>query len=154
MTKPFYISKEGLDKLKKELNYLKTIKRREIAQRIQEAKEMGDLSENTEYSQARDDQSFNENRITELEERIKNAKIIIRPVKKQAVVAIGSSIVVSTNGTKKEFTIVGSEEANPAEGKISNESPLGEKFLGKSIGDKVEIITPKGKAVYKILGIK
>lgn len=153
MAKFQYISKEGLEELKKELHDLKTQKRREIAQRLQEAKSLGDLSENAEYLEAKEAQSALESRILELEEIIKQSRVIEKPTKKNYV-SIGSTVEVEFDGRSREFTIVGSEEASPAEGKISNESPLGKAFLGRKVKEEVEVKTPKGKVRYKILGIK
>ena len=134
-----YISPEGLEKLKKELENRRTKIRQEIANRLEEAKGLGDLSENTEYHTAKEEQIFNENRIIELDEIIK------------------SSIVFdsSKNQTKRDGKVdIGSQEANPAEGKISNESPLGMAFFGREIGDIIEAETPKGKVGYKIKSIR
>jgi len=147
-----YISPEGLEQLKKELEELKK-KRQEIAKRLEEAKDLGDLTENTEYMEARNAQSLNEGRILELTELIKNA-IIINQEKKRGLVQIGSRIKVSSNREIYYFTIVGSEEAEPEQGKISNESPLGKAFLGHKVGEEVEVETPKGKVRYKILTIE
>ncbi len=148
-----FVTKEGLKKLKEELNYLKTTKRQEIAKRIQAAKDLGDLSENAEYSEAKEQQALNEKRIAELEEILKNAQTIDDRHPKSNVVQIGSTITVRSNKKERTFTIVGSNEANPAEGKISNESPLAMSFLGHKAGDKVEVETPKGKIVYSIISI-
>lgn len=147
--KTIYLTEEGLTKLKNELNYLKTTKRKEIAGRIASAKELGDLSENAEYSAAKEDQSLMESRVLELEEQLRHVEIIVKP-KTTSIVLIGSSIVVESD--KKEFTfeIVGSNEANPSSGKISNESPLGKSFLGKKVGDEVEVTVPKGKVTYTV----
>ena len=149
-----FITKQGLEKLKKELERLKTIKRREIAQSLQKAKELGDLSENAEYSEAKESQSFNEGRISELEEIIKGAATIKTSANQGDIVQIGSTVQVKNGNINREYTIVGSEEADPANGRISNKSPLGVAFLGKKTGDEVEIETPGGKMRYKILGIK
>jgi transcription elongation factor GreA len=151
--KPYYISKEALEELKKELNYLKNVKRREIAERIKEAKALGDLSENAEYQEAKTAQSENEGRIAELEDLIRRAVVI----KKHAVserVWIGSTIKVRSGTKFRTFTIVGSEESDPEKGLISNESPLGKAFLGKKVNDEVEVSTPSGKVKYKIIAIK
>lgn len=152
MAKTQYISKEGLEKFKKELNELKTVKRREIAQRLQEAKSLGDLSENAEYIEAKEAQSALESRILEIESIIKHSRLIEKPTKKNYV-SIGSTVEVKIDGHSRKFAIVGSEEANPAEGKISNESPLGKAFLGRKTGEEIEVKTPKGKARYKIVRI-
>lgn len=151
-----YLTAEAYKKLKEELEYLRKVKRKEIAQRVQEAKELGDLSENADYQKAKEDQAALESRIIELEEFLKRA-VIIQP-KKTDRVEIGSIIEVenlSQSTSKKQvFTIVGSHEAQPLEGRISNESPLGKAFLGKKVGEIADVETPKGKVQYKILKIK
>jgi transcription elongation factor GreA len=147
-----YISKEGLEQIKKELEELK-LKRQEIAQRLEEAKALGDLSENTEYLQAKEAQAFNEGKVLELEELLKNAVVISRNGG-NSMVQVGGTVEVNCQGTKQTFTIVGSEEANPGQGKISNESPLGKAFLGHKAGDSVEVETPRGRMNYKIVSVK
>lgn len=147
-----YLTEEGYKKLKEELEFLRTTKRQEIARRIQEAKELGDLSENAEYSAAKDAKSEAETRISELEMILKESTIIEEP-KKIGVVQVGSTIVVENDNGGHKYTIVGRNEANPAEGKISNESPLGMAFLGKKTNDKVSVKTPKGMTNYKIKSI-
>lgn len=149
-----YLTSDGYKKLKKEIEYLKKTKRTEIVSRIKEAKELGDLSENAEYADAREEQSFVEGRILELEEILKNAKVIDPKSSQPGTVDIGDALVVKKNGEQLKYTIVGSNEANPSEGKISNESPLGKAFLGRSKGDKIKVKTPKGEALYDILEIK
>lgn len=155
-----YISKEGLKKLKKELKKRTIIIRREIAKRLEEAKSMGDLSENIEYTATKDAQAFNEGRVFELEEIIKKA-VLIKPTKgqlqKDKKVQIGSVVKVNPVGAsspKLSFMIVGSQETDPAQGKISNESPLGQTFLGCKIGDIIKAKAPKGVIKYKIVGIE
>ena len=161
-----YISPEGLEELKKELEERKTVKRQEIAERLEEAKSLGDLSENTEYSAAKEAQAFNEGKILELEEMIRGATLF-KPKSgggsgKSKTVQLGSVVEVKlTEGgsrqglaKKQAFTIVGFQEVDPAQGKISNESPLGQAFLGHQIGDIIELETPKGKVKYKIVKIK
>jgi len=147
-----YLSKEGLEQVKKEVDDLK-LKRQEIAQRLEESKALGDLSENMEYLQAKEAQAFNEGKILELEEVLKNA-IVINKNGGNSIVQIGGTVEINCQGEKQTFTIVGSEEANPAQGKISNESPLGKAFLGHKAGETVEVETPRGKATYKIMSIK
>ena len=149
-----FITSEGLEKLKAELEKLKAVKRRKIANRIQKAKEMGDLSENAEYSEAKDEQALNETRIAELEETLKNITTIDDRHLNSDVVQIGSTLVVKCNGETKEFTIVGSNEANPSEGKISNETPLATALLGRKTDDEVRVEIPSGKMSYKIMEIK
>jgi len=148
---PQYLSEEGLEQHKKELEDLK-LKRQEIAQRIEEAKALGDLSENQEYASAREAQAFNEGKILELEQLLRDAIVIDKP-RKSSIVHIGSSVEVWANGKAQSFTIVGSEEADPASGKISNESPLGKALLEHKVGDAIEVETPAGKIVYKIAAI-
>ncbi len=152
MANQTYLSPEGIETLKKELQELKTKKRQEIAKRLQEAKDLGDLSENAEYFEAKEAQSLNENRIAELEELLKNA-VVIKTPSAEDIVRIGSTIETKLNNTIEIFNIVGSAEAKPQEGKISNESPLGRAFLGKKAGDEVEIKTPGGIVKYKIIKI-
>lgn len=147
-----YVTKEGLAKLKSELKELKTNKRKEIAWRIQEAKELGDLSENAEYGEAKDEQAFIEGRIIELENIMKNVEVI--PEKSTGdIVQVGSTVTFATDQGEKQYTIVGSNEANPLKGLISNESPLGQAFIGHKLGDKVKVVLPSGQFTYKIVKI-
>ena len=149
---PVYVTQEGLEKLKKELQELKTVRRKEVAGRIERAKDMGDLSENAEYSEAKDEQGFIEGRIIELESMIPNA-VIIEHIE-TGCCSVGSTVRVSAAGKEKEYTIVGANEADPLAGRISNESPLGIAFLGKCAGDTVEVKVPSGKIVYSIISVK
>jgi transcription elongation factor GreA len=146
------ISQEGYDKLEKELEYLKTIKRREIANRIQKAKDMGDLSENAEYSEAKDAQAFNDGRIAELSIMLKSLTVVQNGSEK-GIISMGSKVITELKGNKKEFTIVSFNEADPLEGKISNESPLGRSLLNKKKGEKVAVLTPKGEMEYTIIKV-
>lgn len=148
-----FITADGLQKLQDELHQLKTLKRREIAQRIQEAKELGDLSENAEYVEAKNEQSFVEGRIAELETVVKNA-VIIEDAKNAEQVRVGSVVTASSDGTKVTYAIVGSNESDPSNGRISNESPLGQALIGKRVGDSFEIDTPRGKRLFSIGAIK
>lgn len=148
-----YISPEGLEKLKEELNKFKTEERQAIAARLESAKALGDLSENAEYQEAKEAQSLNEVRIAELEEMLKNIVVIKKPAGTD-IVQVGSQVVVERGGVEETYNIVGSEEANPIAGKISNESPLGKSFLGKRRGDVVEVKTPGGVASYRIKEIR
>ena len=148
-----YISPEGLEKLKEELNKLKTEERQAIATRLEAAKALGDLSENAEYQEAKEAQSLNEARIVELEEMLKNVVIIKKPSGTDYV-QVGSQVVVERDGAEEVYSIVGSEEADPLAGKISNESPMGKAFLGKRRGDVVEVKTPGGNVSYKIKEIR
>ena len=152
MAQQTYLSREGIESLEKELQELKTKKRQEIAKRLQEAKDLGDLSENAEYFEAKEAQSFNENRIAELRGLLKNS-VTIEASSKEDIVGIGSTIEVKSGNGTEIFRIVGSAEANPQEGKISNESPLGRAFLGRKIGEELEISAPNGIKKYKIIKI-
>ncbi|MBU1165099.1 transcription elongation factor GreA [Patescibacteria group bacterium] len=147
-----YISKEGLTKLMSELEELKNVKRKEVIERITKAKELGDLSENADYHDAKDEQGFIEGRIIELEHMIKNV-VIVENNKKSDIVDIGHKVKILCEGSEREYEIVGSNEANPAEYKISNESPLGQAFLGSKVGDVVKVIVPKGEMECEILAI-
>lgn len=148
-----YISEEGYQKLAQELNGLKTISRQEIASRIEEAKKLGDLSENAEYIEAKEAQELNEKKIAELEEFFRSAEVISKH-REKGIVQVGSSIEVKSGQKAMRFIIVGSEEADPSAGKISYLSPLGNAFLNKKEGDEVDVSTPNGKIKYKIVGIK
>ena len=150
--KQFYLTQEGLKKIKKELDELKNVRRKEISERIGRAKELGDLSENAEYHDAKDEQGMIEGRILELTNILNNA--IISNGKKDGVVGLGSIVKVKSNDEEKEFTVVGFNEADPSIGKISNESPLGKAFLNRRAGDRVTVTTPKGELKYSILEIK
>jgi transcription elongation factor GreA len=151
---PYYVTEEAYKKLKNEYENLVKNKRIELAKRIQEAKDLGDLSENAEYEEARTAQSFLEGRIEELSDLLRRAT----PIKNHRanVITVGATVDVEDldKKTKKTFTIVGIEEADPLEGKISNISPLGKVLLGKSGGDVVKLKTPKGETKFKILRIK
>jgi len=147
------ITKEGYEKMEKEIEYLIAVKRKGIAERIQKAKEMGDLSENAEYQEAKDEQAYNEGKIIELKATLKNLTIVENDRGKEEV-GMGSEITVKAGDKEKQFTIVSFNEVDPLAGKISNESPLGRAFLGKKKGDKVIVETPKGEKEYEILSIK
>ena len=151
---PSYLTPEGLEKLKKELNYLKTVKRKEIAESIKYAASFGDRSENFAYQQAKEDQSFLERRILELENIIRNVKVIKK--EKTGKVQIGSMVTIVSLDNKKteKFQIVGPEEVDLKEGRISFESPLGKALLGEYIGVKIKVETLEGKIQYKILKIE
>ena len=147
------ISREGYEKLKKELDYLSYEKRKEIAERIERAKDMGDLSENAEYAEAKDAQAFNEGRVVELTQLLKLLTVVENGNNSNKV-GMGSTVNVKSNGEEKIYTIVSFNEADPLAGKISNESPLGRAFVGKKKGDTVTVMTPKGEANYEIVDIK
>lgn len=147
------ITEEGLKKIKEELENRKTTIRQGIADAIKEAKEQGDLSENAEYSEAKRQQAENEARIAELEFMLKESTVVAYNGQATDVAQIGSKVKVVTNGQEMEFQIVGSNEASPAEKKISNESPIGKGFIGKKKNDSVQIETPGGKIDFKILAV-
>ncbi|MCK4554324.1 transcription elongation factor GreA [Candidatus Parcubacteria bacterium] len=147
------ISQEGYDKLKKELEHLTKTRRREIAKRIASAKELGDLSENAEYAEAKDEQAFNEGRVAEVTALLKNLTIVENGNNK-GTVGMGSKVTVKINENERQYTIVSFNEADPSTGKISNESPLGMAFIDKKVGDIVRVETPGGEAEYKILNIE
>jgi len=151
MAEILYITVEGLEKLKKELKELKEVKRPTVALRIKNAREMGDISENAEYDAARQEQAFMEGRISELEEVIKNSKVIEKG--ETGVVHVGAQVTVHIEGGEETFYIVGASEANPLENKISHESPLGAALLGKRVGDTFDVDAPIGKLSYKITKI-
>lgn len=150
MAKIFTI--EGLKKLNDELEERRTKIRHEIAQTIKEAKEQGDLSENAEYSEAKHHQNENESRIGELEAMLKDS-VVAAKHKSGSIVDIGSKLTVKVSGQELTFEIVGSNEVDPAVGKISNESPLGKEFIGKGKGDKVKVAAPVGMIQYEILSV-
>ncbi len=153
MSEQKYLTKEGLEKIVRELDQLKQIKRKEIAERIAEAIKLGDLSENAEYHEAKDEQGQNESRIMELEDVLKTAEVV-EGSGEQGVVTVGKVITIKGPSGIKEFTVVGSSEANPLKGFISNESPLGQAFMGKEKGDTAEVEAPSGVVRYTIVDIK
>lgn len=150
MTDTIYLTKEGLDELKSELKALIGDKRPAMAQRIKDAREMGDLSENAEYHAAKEEQAFVEGRIAELEDIVKNAKVQKGGTDE---IKVGSKVTVHIDGGEQVFHLVGGPEADPIKGKISHESPLGLNLLGKKIGDSFEVEAPIGKLIYRILKI-
>ncbi len=152
-TKVTLVTKEGLKKLQEELEYLKNVKRKDVAARIKEAISYGDLSENSEYEEAKNEQAFVEGRILELEDKVKYAKII--PGKSHdTIVQLGSRVTIRNIGQKnaksEEYTIVGSTEADPLSHKISNESPVGAALLGQHKGDIVKVMAPNGVIEFEI----
>ncbi len=151
-SKTTYISKDGLEKLRAELDEMLAVRRPEIAQRIHDAKEHGDLSENAEYEDAKNEQAFVEGRIATLEAMIKNASIIDEHGSTEHV-GIGSTVTVAIDGETETFMIVGSAEAKPTAGRISNESPVGRALLGRKKGDKVVVKVPAGDFTYTITNI-
>ncbi len=154
--KEVILTPEGYKKLTKEIEYLSTEKRREVAERIKVAREFGDIAENAEYDDAKNEQAYVEARIAMLEERLVSARVIQKKDIAKDVVSVGSTVRlkdVDANETI-EYHIVGSAEANPAEQKLSNESPVGRAILGKKKGETVEVAAPRGSLKFKILDIK
>lgn len=151
MTKSYVTTRKGLEKLKKELHELKDVRRPEISERIAKAKELGDLSENAEYHDAKEAMAFLEGRILELEDYIARA-IVSEPVSTE-VITVGCRVVCEVSGKEREYWIVGSKESDPAKGKISNESPLGMALMGRKKGETFETKVPSGTMTYKILSI-
>ncbi|MFY9616415.1 MAG: transcription elongation factor GreA [Candidatus Dormiibacterota bacterium] len=153
--KPVPITKKGLQKLQVELDELRNVKRLEVADRIRTAKEFGDISENSEYDDAKNDQGWIEGRILTLEKMIRNAEIIREPSKKSSgTVQLGSKVRVKDEFGEENFSIVGPVEADPKKGLISLESPVGKALLGKSKGDKVKVATPAGSRTMQVLEVK
>jgi transcription elongation factor GreA len=154
--KDVILTKEGYQKLKDEIEYLSTDRRREVADRIKTAREFGDIAENAEYDDAKNEQAMLEARIAKLEERLAAARVIEKRDIAKDVVSVGSKVRLRDVDAKQtiEYHIVGSAEANPAEYKLSNESPVGQAILGHKKGETVEVKTPRGSLKYKILEIK
>ena len=150
-TKPVYLTAEGLAKLKAELSHLVTSERPRVAARIHDAKQDGDISENAEYEDAKQEQSFLEGRIATLEAQLKNAEVIA--ANNGDKVGIGSRVVIKGDEGEETFTIVGSAEAAPREGRISNESPVGAALMDRKKGDKFTVQTPAGSAAYTVVSI-
>ena len=154
--KEVILTPEGYEKLKQEIDYLQTDKRREVAERIRVAREFGDIAENAEYDDAKNEQAMLEHKIALLEERLLAARVITKKEISKDVVSIGSKVRVKNMDANKtfEYHIVGSAEANPAENKLSNESPVGKAIMGKKKGEIVEVSAPRGSLKFKIMEIK
>ncbi|UII54969.1 transcription elongation factor GreA [Cytobacillus spongiae] len=154
--KVFPMTQAGKEKLEQELEQLKTVKRKEVVERIKIARSFGDLSENSEYDSAKEEQAFVEGRITTLENMIRNAKIISEDEMGGDSVTLGRSVtfIELPDGDEETYTIVGSAEADPFEGKISNDSPIAKSLIGRKVGDQVTIQTPGGEMSVRITSIK
>ena len=154
--KKFIMTYEGVKKLEEELEYLKTVKRKEITEKIKVALGYGDLSENSEYDEAKNDQAFTEGRIIQLENMLKNAVVVDESEIPKDKVSVGSIVKVMDYefDEEVEYTIVGSAEADPMNFKISNESPVGSALLGKKVGDVVEVAVPSGVIKFEVLEIR
>ena len=152
---PVYLTPEGLKKIKDEVEFLTTTRRREVAQMIAEAKAEGDISENAGYDEAKTAQGFLEGRIRELEHLLKNAQVIAETKENKNTVTLGRTVIVREVGTDldEEYTIVGPPEANPAEGRISNESPMGKALIGKKVGQVVKVTSPGGLIEFEIIKV-
>ncbi|MBM7097182.1 MULTISPECIES: transcription elongation factor GreA [Alteribacter] len=150
-----YMTHEGKEKLEKEVEYLKTERRKEVVERIKVARDFGDLSENSEYDSAKEEQAFVEGRINQLEKMIRNAEIIEADASDSSVVSLGKSVKFKElpDGEEESYQIVGRAEADPMEGKISNDSPMAQSLLGKTIGEKVSVQTPGGEMEVEILEV-
>ncbi|MGE5072669.1 MAG: transcription elongation factor GreA [Anaerolineae bacterium] len=154
MPEPTYLTEEGAEKIKKELEELKGPRRDELAKRLRSAIQMGDLSENADYHKAKEDQGFLEGRIQELEYKLRNA-VIISANGNRDQVDIGSRVTIQESGEAEEtYHVVGAQEADPRNGRISNESPIGKALMGHKVGEEVEADTPAGKLRFKILKIE
>jgi transcription elongation factor GreA len=154
--KEVILTPEGHEKLKAEIEHLSTVKRREVAERIKQAREFGDITENSEYDDAKNEQAMLEHRIATLEERLKSARVVNKKEIPAGVVAVGTKVRLRDMDAKEtiEYHIVGSAEANPAEHKLSNESPVGRAILGHKKGETVEVAAPRGSLKFKIMDIK
>lgn len=154
--KEVILTLDGLAKLEKELEHLKTVRRREVAERIKQALEFGDISENSEYEDAKNEQGFIEGRILSIEKMLRNVKIIEETDSNSGVVTVGSTVkLIEVNGGDEvEYTIVGSAEADPLKFRISNESPVGRSLMGQKLESTVNVNVPMGTIQYKIIGIK
>ncbi len=154
MPKDVILTPEGLSNLKSELDHLSTTRRREVAGRIKEAREFGDISENAEYDDAKNEQAMLEARIASLEEKLRSATVIDSSALPNDVVRVGAVVHVKEQGGKStKYTIVGSAEANPSEMRLSNESPIGKALMGRKRGEEVSFSTPKGQRRLKITKI-
>jgi transcription elongation factor GreA len=153
--KEFLLTEEGLEKIEQELELLKTQKRHEVAQRLKEAILQGDLSENSEYHAAKEEQAFIETRIVTLENIIRNAKLISPENQDKNVVHVGSKVTIQElpDGDTETYTIVGTAESDPFSGKISNESPIGAELIGKKVGETIQVPAPSGAIQFKVVQI-
>ncbi len=153
--KKIFVTKQGLEELKNELKELEKVNRPQVLERVSQARAMGDLSENSEYTAAREELSLIDSRIEELGEMLKKVEIIdeTKAAKKGSQIQLGSKVTVKINGKKEVFELVGEWEADPQEKKISHESPLGKALIGKALNDKIEVEAPAGKILYHIVEI-
>lgn|SRR5690625_4159324 len=155
LEKSYYMTQQGKEKLENELHYLKTEKRQEVVERIKVARDFGDLSENSEYDSAKEEQAFVETRIAQIEKMIRHAVIIENDEENSDIVSLGKSVtfIELPDGEEETYTIVGSAEADPFEGKISNDSPMAKSLIGHKKGDEISVPTPGGSIEVKIIDI-
>jgi len=154
VAKEVVLTREGFEKLKAEIEDLSTVRRREVAERIKEAREFGDISENSEYDDAKNEQAMLEAKIAQLEERLRDATVIDRDDVSTEAVALGSMVTIETPAGKATYQLVGSAESDPDENRLSNESPIGRAILGHKKGETVDVVTPGGNIKVKIVLIK
>lgn len=154
MNNQVILTQDGFEKLKNELHELKNIKRPKILERLKKARGMGDLSENSDYHSAKEELSFLDQRIEEIQRLLDKAKVVMNNSNNNQTVGVGSRVIVENDGEKEEFYIVGEMEGDPVNKKISYSSPLGKALFGRKVGEVVEVEVPAGKMVYKILEIK
>jgi transcription elongation factor GreA len=148
-----FITRDKKTALEEEYKQIKSVRIPELADKIDDAKQLGDLSENAEYHAAREDMAWAKTRLIEIQQILDNAELIDETSGSDGIVSVGSSVTVDKSGTTREFQIVGAQEADPVAGKISNESPMGMAFLGKQSGDSVEVTTPAGVQTYTIISV-
>jgi len=157
MQKDVILTPEGLEKLKEEIEYLSTTKRREVAERIKEAREFGDISENSEYDDAKNEQGLLERRIGELQRRVRNVRVVDPSEAADDAVDLGTTVtlrVVGAKGQERTFQIVGANESDPTSGKLSHASPVGRAVLKRKVGEKVMVSTPRGATEYEIVNVE
>ena len=154
MPQPMYLTREGFDKMKAELEQLRTVRRHEVAERIQQSRERGGTVSNAEYEEARNELAFTEGRIQTLDNLVNNAIIIEKDHSASGVVEVGATVtVLDQNGASFRYTVTGSTESDPSRGKISNVSPMGRSLLGKKVGELTEVSAPAGKIKLEIIAI-
>ena len=154
MAKEVVLTREGFEKLKAEIEELSTVRRREVAERIKEAREFGDISENSEYDDAKNEQAMLEARIAQLEERLRDAMVIDADELPSDIVSLGAHVMIETPAGKATYQVVGSAESDPDQSRLSNESPIGRAILGHKKGETVDVVTPGGPIKVKIVSIK
>ena len=153
--KPVFLTAEGRTRLEAELEHMTSVRRREVADRIHSAKDQGDITDNAEYEDAKNEQAFVEGRILELEAKLRNAVLIASEANSSGLVQLGATVTIKDNdGEESRYTIVGSAEAKPAQGRISNESPVGRSLLGRRVGEVVQVRTPGGIVAYTVMAVE